>query len=146
MTDGKLYRIGELAKLTDFSKRTIDYYTQLGLLVTVRSASNYRYYTEDALERLKLIELFKAEKLSLEEIRERLERLEEKQVSPAELLQKIREISQKLNTVENELLELKPLLSKLDKIQSKALTQRIAVQSSSLFQTLVLLLGESPFL
>jgi len=43
--------------------RTIDYYTQIGLLSPVRrSPSNYRYYGDDALIRLRWIERLKAEK------------------------------------------------------------------------------------
>ncbi|OPX85950.1 MAG: Mercuric resistance operon regulatory protein [Pelotomaculum sp. PtaB.Bin013] len=58
------------------SKRTVDYYTNLGLLEPVRSARNYRYYTEEALIRLKLIEGLKEKRLTLEEIKERLNLLD----------------------------------------------------------------------
>lgn len=144
--DGKLYRIGELASITNLSKRTIDYYTHLGLLTTLRSQSNYRYYSEDTLDRLKLIQLFKAEKLSLDEIRERLIHLDERQVSAADALQKIQEISKKLSVMENDLLELKPLLSTLDDKQRKSFTRQVSLQFTSLFHTLILLSGENPFL
>lgn len=141
-----MYRIGELATITNLSKRTIDYYTQLGLLTTIRSQANYRYYSEDTLDRIKLIQLFKAEKLSLDEIRERLGRLDERQVSAAEALQKIQEISNKLSVMENDLLELKPLLSTLDDKQLKSVTRKVSVQFTSLFHTLILLFGENPFI
>lgn len=141
-----MYRIGELATITNLSKRTIDYYTQLGLLTTIRSQANYRYYSEDTLDRIKLIQLFKAEKLSLDEIRERLGRLDERQVSAAEALQKIQEISNKLSAMENDLLELKPLLSTLDDKQLKSVTRKVSVQFTSLFHTLILLFGENPFI
>lgn len=141
-----MYRIGELATITNLSKRTIDYYTQLGLLTTIRSQANYRYYSEDTLDRIKLIQLFKAEKLSLDEIRERLGRLDERQVSAADALQKIQEISNKLSVMENDLLELKPLLSTLDDKQLKFVTRKVSVQFTSLFHTLILLFGENPFI
>lgn len=40
-------RIGDLAKATGVAKRTIDYYTNLGLLQAERSRTNYRYYGEE---------------------------------------------------------------------------------------------------
>ena len=41
------------------SKRTIDYYTNLGILKAERSQSNYRYYDETAFETLQFIEVQK---------------------------------------------------------------------------------------
>ena len=43
-------KIGELAAKTGITKRTIDYYTTLGLLKAERSSTNYRYYQVDAIE------------------------------------------------------------------------------------------------
>lgn len=49
-------KIGELAEKTGITKRTIDYYTTLGLLEAERSASNYRYYPLETIEKLRIIE------------------------------------------------------------------------------------------
>ena len=53
-------KIGELAEKTGITRRTIDYYTTLGLLQAERSASNYRYYSIETIEKLRLIEEKKA--------------------------------------------------------------------------------------
>ncbi|KYG91899.1 MerR family transcriptional regulator [Metasolibacillus sp. FSL H7-0170] len=64
-----MLKIGELAEMTGITKRTIDYYTNLGLLKAHRSSSNYRYYNENSIAQLKFIELKKREGLSLEQIK-----------------------------------------------------------------------------
>lgn len=69
----KKYRIGELAQIAQVTKRTVDYYTNLGLLAPVRSCSNYRYYDEHALKRLQLIILCKQQRLALSDIKSRLD-------------------------------------------------------------------------
>jgi MerR family transcriptional regulator, copper efflux regulator len=140
-----MYRIGELAELANVSKRTIDYYTQLGLLQTTRSESNYRYYSEDALDRLKLIEQFKKAKLSLDEIRERFRILDEHRIPAAQLSEKVMEICDQMHQLENQLLELKPILSEVHPNQLRTLTRQITVRCSSLVLTLNMLLGDNPF-
>ncbi|ASB90313.1 MerR family transcriptional regulator [Bacillus sonorensis] len=67
------YRIGELAAAAGVTKRTVDYYTNLGLLTPDRSCSNYRYYDEAALKRLKFITDCKRQRLALSDIKLRLE-------------------------------------------------------------------------
>ncbi len=138
-----MYRIGELAEAVKLSKRTVDYYTQLGLLTPYRTETNYRYYSEESLERLKLINLYKNEKLTLGEIRERFQILDEQRVSIADLAQIMHEIREQLHSLEDNLLELKPLLSKLNEKQKKVLTKQMFMQYTSLFSTLSILLGEN---
>ncbi|MGQ0516213.1 MerR family transcriptional regulator, partial [Bacillus sp. D-CC] len=55
------------------SKRTIDYYTNLGILKAERSQSNYRYYDETAFETLQFIEKCKEMHMPLCEIKEKIE-------------------------------------------------------------------------
>ncbi|WP_126428341.1 MerR family transcriptional regulator [Brevibacillus marinus] len=136
---GKLYRIGQLAELTGLSKRTIDYYTKLGLLAAERTPSNYRYYSEQTLERLKLIAQFKQQKLSLNEIRDRLQLLE--QTDLAQVPDKIHQIHAQARQLEDNLLELKTLLAKLDTAQRHALAKQLSVPCVSLYQTLLMILG-----
>ncbi|HWQ73394.1 MAG TPA: MerR family transcriptional regulator [Desulfitobacteriaceae bacterium] len=138
-----MYRIGELAEAVKLSKRTVDYYTQLGLLTPSRTETNYRYYSEESLERLKLINLYKNEKLTLGEIRERFQILDEQRVSIADLAQIMHEIREQLHSLQDNLLELKPLLSKLNEKQKKVLTKQMFIQYTSLFSTLSILLGEN---
>lgn len=67
--------IGELAETTGITKRTIDYYTNLGLLKAERSTSNYRFYTSEAIERIKIIEEMKAQGMCLSDIKLSFENL-----------------------------------------------------------------------
>lgn len=62
-------RIGELAEMANVTKRTVDYYTNMGLLAAYRSPSNYRYYPSCELEKLKRILEYKKKDLSLEDIK-----------------------------------------------------------------------------
>ncbi|HBI03270.1 MAG TPA: MerR family transcriptional regulator [Paenibacillaceae bacterium] len=138
-----MYRIGELAEAANVSKRTIDYYTRLGLLHYERNQSNYRHYSEEALQRLKLIELYKRGKMTLEEIRERLEWLDENRIPAKEAFQKMNDICLRIHQLEENILELTPILSKLNEKQYRVLTQKVSVQCTSLIHTLHQLLGEN---
>lgn len=139
---GKLYLIGELAEAANVSKRTIDYYTQLGLLHFERDQSNYRQYSDEALQRLKLIELYKKGKMTLEEIRIRLEWLEENRIPAKEAFQKMNEICHRIHELEENILELTPILTKLNEKEYRVLTKKVSVQCTSLIRTLHQLLGE----
>jgi len=76
-----LYRIGELADLAGVSPRTIDYYTQVGLLQACRrSDGNYRLYDTSALERLKVIRAYREQGLHLSAIQTRLARAQDRDV------------------------------------------------------------------
>lgn len=66
-------KIGELAELAGVTKRTIDYYTRIGLLEAERSASNYRYYKKESIQLIQKIELLKKEGYSLQEIADMLD-------------------------------------------------------------------------
>ncbi|MFT8323360.1 MAG: MerR family transcriptional regulator [Bacillus sp. (in: firmicutes)] len=126
-------KIGELAKMTEVTKRTIDYYTTLGLLQAERSAANYRYYDEHAVQQIKFIEECKQKKMTLEEIKESLS-------------------NKKMETVDIE--HIKKMLESLDKEIKGVLTSfegqnhkknevrnTISHESISLIQTLLLLLS-----
>ncbi|GGP75039.1 MerR family transcriptional regulator [Saccharothrix coeruleofusca] len=64
-----LLRIGELATRAGVSIRTVDYYTTLGLLTPAkRTASNYRLYTADDVDRIHLVRRLEVQGLPLEEI------------------------------------------------------------------------------
>lgn len=62
-------KIGELAKLAGVTNRTVDYYTNLGLLEFNRSASNYRFYSNAMVDRIKEIEQLKKDGMHLNEIK-----------------------------------------------------------------------------
>jgi DNA-binding transcriptional MerR regulator len=57
-------RIGELATRTGVSVRSLRYYEEQGLLVSVRSASGQRHYSESEVERVAFVQRFYAAGLS----------------------------------------------------------------------------------
>jgi len=67
--------IGQLSKLTGFSKDTIRYYEKIGLIVLakkVRLDNSYKDYQEDVVHTLNAIRKYKELGFTLEEIRELL--------------------------------------------------------------------------
>jgi MerR family transcriptional regulator, repressor of the yfmOP operon len=73
MSDQKRYRIGDLAKLTDTTPRTIRYYEEIGLLPSAeeREPGAHRVFSEDDLERLQeVLRLRELLGVSLEELRD----------------------------------------------------------------------------
>jgi DNA-binding transcriptional MerR regulator len=70
-TDANVWRVGEVAKLTGLSVRTLHYYEEMGLLApSDRTETGHRRYTEADLARLQQILSLKSIGLSLEEIRD----------------------------------------------------------------------------
>ncbi|MGM9955812.1 MAG: MerR family transcriptional regulator [Peribacillus sp.] len=128
----ELYRIGQLAELANVSRRTIDYYTQLGLLTYEKTGSRYRYYTKDALNRLSMIDRYKEQNMPLTEIKERLQIWSDKPVDSGEVLAKVDKISLNLKELEREVLELKPLLEQLDEQQLKFAVHQLSLRGGSL--------------
>lgn len=64
-------KIGELAKLTDTSTKTIRFYEDLGLLpLPARSASGYRDYGPEIVDRLRFIHRGQAAGLTLQKVRQ----------------------------------------------------------------------------
>jgi MerR family transcriptional regulator, repressor of the yfmOP operon len=73
MSDERRYRIGDLAKLTGTTPRTIRYYEEIGLLASdrPREPGAHRTYGEEDLERVReLLRLRELLGVSLEELRE----------------------------------------------------------------------------
>ena len=64
----KRYRIGEIARLSGLTLRTIRYYGELGLLPEARTGGGQRYYSDQDLVYLKRIIELKGLGFSLEEI------------------------------------------------------------------------------
>lgn len=69
------YKIGEIAKLTNLTTRTIRYYEELGLLGTRtnRSQGQLRSFDNEDIKRLKKIQMLKDLGLTLEEISQVIE-------------------------------------------------------------------------
>src|SRR4051812_2091034 len=68
-TGENLYKIGDLAELVGATTRTLRYYEEMGLLVSVRNASGQRLYDEGAVTRLKFINELKSGGFSLNEVK-----------------------------------------------------------------------------
>lgn len=62
-------QIGEVTERVQLSHRTIRHYDDEGLLTPVRSAGNFRLYTEDDVQRLLLIRQLKPLGFSLDDMR-----------------------------------------------------------------------------
>lgn len=62
--------IGEVAKLSGLSTRTVDYYTKCGLFSVERSGANYRLYPSNVLQTLERIQLLKKQRMTLAEIKQ----------------------------------------------------------------------------
>jgi DNA-binding transcriptional MerR regulator len=76
--DGHLLQIGEVADRAGLSLRTVRYYEEVGLVVpSARTNGGFRLYAERDLERLLLVKRMKGLRLSLEEMRELVDVLEQ---------------------------------------------------------------------
>lgn len=142
MTVGRGYignetlKIGELASMANVTKRTVDYYTNMGLLKAERSASNYRYYSVEELERLRRIEEYKRKNLSLEDIKELLI---PNTKSPSEIEEAGLQLKNKMNGLNEELREVISLIEK-DEKNELHLKKQISHESITLIQSLLVLL------
>jgi DNA-binding transcriptional MerR regulator len=127
-------KIGELAERTKVTKRTIDYYTHLGLLKAERSASNYRYYSHSSIERVNFIERRKKDGLSLEEIKKEIIGNYSEEIDVLELRLKIKGL-------EKEVSDILANLEKTDQKKHGELKGKISNESLSLIQTLLLFIS-----
>ncbi|EEM04914.1 Transcriptional regulator, MerR [Bacillus pseudomycoides] len=137
---GKVYRIGQLAHLAHVSKRTIDYYTNLGILKAERSQSNYRYYDETAFEILQFIEKCKEMHMPLCEIKERIEERKKLLGINEHVSKQVNEVTNHIHRLETELTQLKPLLDGLTDSQREKISKSLSGQTTALIQTLILFL------
>jgi Predicted transcriptional regulators len=142
----RLYRIGELASLAGISPRTVDYYTSFGLLSPAkRTTGNYRLYDDETLNRIRRIEQLKAQKYSLEEIREQFASLN--RVAKDEVVTlKLSKLQSQLAELEREVKELEPVLDQLKPGQAKKLFRAITPQTAACVEALLLLLGKGNFM
>lgn len=122
--------------MANVTKRTVDYYTNLGLLKAERSASNYRYYSVGELERLRRIEGYKRENLSLEDIKELLKKDKEEESAIEE---KGLQLKNKMDGLNEELQEFISLIEK-DGKSELLLKKQISRESMALIQSLLVLL------
>ncbi|CAN7394277.1 MerR family transcriptional regulator [Rossellomorea sp. LjRoot5] len=136
-----MYRIGELSKISEVSKRTIDYYTKMGLLKCDRSLNNYRYYHEESLADLKLIEQCQQMKMTLHEIKDRMILLKSNQVDQSVLEKQVKHIRNEMKHLHNELHEVLQALDTLGDEDRKRMLKQVSPQALALFQTLMVFSG-----
>ncbi|WP_029332410.1 MerR family transcriptional regulator [Exiguobacterium oxidotolerans] len=98
-----LLKIGQVAEATGLSKRTIDYYTSLGLLKSERTAAGYRLYPEDVVHQVQKIEYLKTQRLSLQEILASFTEREEK--TGDVIYQEVQQLQDTVKGLERRLLE-----------------------------------------
>lgn len=77
-----IYLLKDLAKISGHSTYTLKYYLQFGLLTEIGRSpeTNFRYFDDSSLERLKRIREMQKQKLSLREIKLQLDAEETEKV------------------------------------------------------------------
>lgn len=135
--NGAVYRIGELADLAMVSKRTIDYYTSIGLLKPERSKGNYRIYSDDSLKDLEFIEECKRLHYPLDEIKRKLELKKAKKIRDSEVEEQISAVTQQMKQLHNDLTVLLPLIEALDIQQKENLSCKLYLEGTALMRSLL---------
>lgn len=108
-----LYKVGEVARLCGVSRRTVDFYTRLGLLCPqTRSGGNYRLYTPECLRRIHRIQELKQQRLTLEEIRRRLEEESAAPEPSAAVMDAVQAIAGSLERLQQQVAELQQMASR----------------------------------
>ncbi|MEA0554911.1 MerR family transcriptional regulator [Lysinibacillus irui] len=125
--------MGELAEKTGITKRTIDYYTNIGLLDAERSATNYRYYDSTMIERLHFIERRKQQGLTLVEIQH------EMNITPYEEID-VQMLRLKMQDLEHDVTSLLEQLDKQDHKKIEHIKKNVSPESIALMQSLLLLI------
>ncbi|QSO50508.1 MerR family transcriptional regulator [Alicyclobacillus curvatus] len=106
-------KISELAQRTGLTAYTIRFYEKEGLLDTrhvQREGNNYRNYSDDAVERLKLVKKFQGIGCSLTELKDILQDYDTNSRTHEEIIEWI---LQKMNEVERKKDELDGILATL---------------------------------
>jgi MerR family transcriptional regulator, copper efflux regulator len=126
----------------NISKRTIDYYTQIGLLNPERTERNYRLYGKECIRTLHLVEHYKNLNMPLEEIKSSIELIQSESLIDNEKVEKhIEQIGIIMQHLKEEIMVLEPILQKLNSNQKENLANKLSLQGQTLAQTLSLLFG-----
>jgi DNA-binding transcriptional MerR regulator len=140
MPADQLLSIGQLAARSGRSRRTIDFYSRNGLLPFARSEGGRRLYSRDAVERLTLIDVYKASRMRLDEIR----RMLDEPVAPRAT--QVAEIDEQLTRLSAEVSRMRESSEPLEP-ELRDRTTHAAARAMALAQALLLLLPETnPFL
>lgn len=125
-----------MAQKANVSKRTIDYYTTKGLLKAVRSPSNYRFYSEQALEDLKFIEQCKNEHMPLCEIKQRLDMVRSLEKDNEALKKQAEYLEGRMERLEQDICELLPFFQLLNDGEKRTINHKLSDRSSALMNSL----------
>ncbi|WP_113883488.1 MULTISPECIES: MerR family transcriptional regulator [Cytobacillus] len=128
--------MGELANIANVSKRTIDYYTSIGLIKAKRSKSNYRIYSEEVLSDLRFIEECKLLHLPLEEIKRKLEMKTKREIQTGEVEKHINAVTLQIKQLHQEIAVLMPLINTLDDEQKDGFSKKLTIESTALLRSL----------
>ncbi|RUQ29632.1 MerR family transcriptional regulator [Peribacillus cavernae] len=123
-----------MAELANVTKRTVDYYTQIGLLKAERSSSNYRYYNMDMISRLQYIEELKKDHLTLDDIKVKLKTQADESLELEELKEKIKALEQDVSAIAS-------LLKEKGLQDPQFIKKHLSHESITLIQSLLLLLS-----
>ncbi|HEX3031034.1 MAG TPA: MerR family transcriptional regulator [Bacillota bacterium] len=137
--DIKYIRIGELARESGVSCRTVDYYTQLGLLnEAVRSPGKHRLYSSDTVKTIKIIKELQKQHYTLEEICRLFAGKDSGQ-----LHDKILNLGKQLDRLQNEVAALYPAINRAGKNEQMSVISRdLVTKGVQVMQILLMLLGE----
>ena len=119
-----------LALVRSIITRVLDYWPPIK-----RSTGNYRLYDDETLARIRRIEQLKAQKFTLEEIREQFAALD-KIVTDEAVTPKLEELHTHLTQLEREVKELEPVLEQLKPQQAKRLFRAITPQTAACVEAL----------
>src|SRR4051812_4194012 len=126
----------------NLSRRTIDYYTHIGLLNPVRTDSNYRMYGEESIKILELIEHYKTLNMPLEEIKSAIRMINTDTDIDKEKIEKhCEQIVNLMDHLKEEIKVMEPILQKLNNNEKEILVNKLSLQGVTLAQTLLLLFG-----
>jgi DNA-binding transcriptional MerR regulator len=112
------HTIGEAAALSGFTASALRYYEGIGLVEPARTASGYRSYDDDALERLAFIARAKQLGCSLEEITDLASIWEDERCGPVQ--RRFHElVTAKLAAAERQIAELTDLAGQLRTVATR---------------------------
>ena len=112
------YKISEAARATGFSISALRFYEQEGVVVPERTATGYRSYRDEDLDSLRFVARGKQLGLSLEEITELLELLDEEECDPVQT--RIRHlVNERIGQAQERVAELVGFTSQLQEAASR---------------------------
>ncbi|WP_082832005.1 MerR family transcriptional regulator [Clostridium magnum] len=131
--------MGELAHLAGVSTRTVDYYTQIGVIKEKeRTNGNHRLYSEDALTSIKVVKQLQEQHFSLDEIS-----LMFKNNDNNNLMEKTVCIKALLDNLQKKVVEFYLCQNSIDQPEeNKVVLREIVTKGLNVMQILMVLLGE----